>query len=278
MAERHLGLIPFSEADESEPIVERICRKLEPHLDLNRILAIARGFESDLSAPPASSESRASMAKIGVMVDQVFNLYYPENLQALSRAGAELTFINSLRDRLPEIDGLYIGGGFPEFFLEKLAANCGLRRDIADAADDGLPVYAECAGLMYLCRDICWKGQRHEMVGVIPAEVEISQRPQGHGYVVAEVAGENPFLPVGSTIVGHEFHHSKLSKANVLDFAYRIRRGRGIDGDADGVVYKNVLAAYTHLHALGTPQWAEAFVSLASQERKRSPVSALRAR
>jgi cobyrinic acid a,c-diamide synthase len=90
MAERHLGLIPFSEADESEPIVERICRKLEPHLDLNRILAIARGFESDLSAPPASSESRASMAKIGVMVDQVFNFYYPENLEALSRAGASI--------------------------------------------------------------------------------------------------------------------------------------------------------------------------------------------
>jgi cobyrinic acid a,c-diamide synthase len=180
--------------------------------------------------------------------------------------------------RLPEIDGLYIGGGFPEFFLEKLAANCGLRRDIADAADDGLPVYAECAGLMYLCRGICWKGQRHEMVGVIPAEVEISQRPQGHGYVVAEVAGENPFFPVGSTIVGHEFHHSRLFKSNGLDCAYRIRRGQGIDGDADGVVYKNVLAAYTHLHALGTPQWAESFVSVASQERKRSVVSALRDR
>jgi cobyrinic acid a,c-diamide synthase len=128
---------------------------------------------------------------------------------------------------------------------------------------------------MYLCRGICWKGQRREMVGVIPAEAEISQRPQGHGYVVAEVTGENPFLPVGLTIRGHEFHHSKLAESNGLDFAYRIRRGQGINGNADGIVHKNVFAAYTHLHALGTPQWADAFVSLASQKRKCPTVSSL---
>ena len=113
------------------------------------------------------------------------------------------------------------------------------------------------------------------MVGVIPAEVDICQRPQGHGYVVAEVTKENPFLPVGLTLRGHEFHHSKLSGSNGLDLAYRLERGRGIDGEGDAIVYKNVFAAYTHLHALGTPQWAEAFVSLAVRERKRSPVSAL---
>jgi cobyrinic acid a,c-diamide synthase len=275
MAERHLGLIPFPEADESESIAERICCKLEPHLDLDRIMAIARSAEVDFRDPPTSFESRTGLAKIGVMLDPVFNFYYPENLEALSRAGAELAFINSLRDRLPEIDGLYIGGGFPEFFLDKLEANRGLRWDIGDAVDSGLPVYAECAGLMYLCRGICWKGQRHEMVGVIPAEVEISQRPQGHGYVVAEVTGENPFLPIGLTIRGHEFHHSKLAESNGLDFAYRIRRGQGINGNADGIVHKNVFAAYTHLHALGTPQWADAFVSLASQKRNCPTVSSL---
>jgi cobyrinic acid a,c-diamide synthase len=275
--ERHLGLIPFSETQDSESIVERVCRKIEPHLDLDGVLAIAGRFKSDLAMNATSPKTSDQLARIGVMLDPVFNFYYTENLEALRRAGAELVFINSLQDRLPQIDGLYIGGGFPEFFLESLEANHGLRRDIADAVEDGLPVYAECAGLMYLCRAICWQGRWHEMVGVVPAEVEISQRPQGHGYVVAEVTGENPLFPIGSTLRGHEFHHSKLTKSNGLNFAYRIKRGQGIDGEVDGIIYKNVFAAYTHLHALGTPEWAEAFISLASRERKgQHSVSALK--
>ena len=268
LTERHLGLIPFRGSEEAESIVERIGRKLESYLDLDSILAIARRFKPDLRARSTSFRKRTGLAEIGVMLDRVFNFYYPENLEALSRAGAELIFIDSLKDRLPEIDGLYIGGGFPEFFLEELEANHGLRRDIAEAVEDGLPVYAECAGLMYLCRNISWQDQRHEMVGLIPAEVEICQRPQGHGYVMAEVSGENPLFPIGFTVRGHEFHHSKLSISNGVKFAYRIRRGQGIDGKVDGIVYKNVFAAYTHVHSLGTPNWAEAFVSLASKGRK----------
>jgi len=268
IAERHLGLVPFPESREAESVVERIGDKLEPYLDLDGILAVARRVGHPLRGGPTSVRKGTGHAKIGVMRDRVFNFYYPENLEALSRAGDELVFINSLRDRLPEIDGLYIGGGFPEFFLEELEANRGLRRDIAEAVEEGLPVYAECAGLMYLCRGIRWQDERREMVGIIPAEVEISRRPQGHGYVVAKVSGENPFFSLGTIIRGHEFHHSKLSISGGLTYAYRIRRGQGIDGTADGVIYKNVFAAYTHVHALGVPNWAEAFVSLASREGK----------
>jgi len=268
IAERHLGLIPFPESEEAESIVERIGGKLEPCLDLDGILAVARRPRPLLRARPMGLARRVGSARIGVMLDRVFNFYYPENLEALSRAGAELVFINSPRDRLPKIDGLYIGGGFPEFSLEELEANRGLRRDIAEAVEEGLPVYAECAGLMYLCRGIRWQEERREMVGIIPAEVEISRRPQGHGYVVAKVSGENPFFSLGTIIRGHEFHHSKLSISGGLTYAYRIRRGQGIDGTADGVIYKNVFAAYTHVHALGVPNWAEAFVSLASREGK----------
>jgi cobyrinic acid a,c-diamide synthase len=202
------------------------------------------------------------------MFDQVFNFYYPENLEALKEAGAELLTINSLKDRLPPIDGLYIGGGFPEFFLEELEANRALRQDIAEAVEDGLPVYAECAGLMYLCRKIHWQGQSYEMVGVIPAEVQVSEKPEGHGYVIAEIIDENPLFPTGLAIRGHEFHHSKVSIKNDVKFAYQIRRGHGIDGKRDGILYKNMFAAYTHLHSLGTPCWAEAFVSLAAREGK----------
>jgi cobyrinic acid a,c-diamide synthase len=104
------------------------------------------------------------------------------------------------------------------------------------------------------------------MIGILPAEVQLSEKPEGHGYVIAEVIGENPLFPLGLTVRGHEFHHSKVSMKNGFKFVYQIKRGHGIDGKMDGVLYKNVFATYTHLHALGTPSWAEAFVSLAAKK------------
>jgi cobyrinic acid a,c-diamide synthase len=212
-------------------------------------------------------EGRAKVVKLGVMLDDAFTFYYPENLEALAGAGAELVFIDSLHEqKLPDIDGLYIGGGFPEMFLPELEANIQLRRDIACAIENYLPVYAECAGLMYLCRAIRWRGERHEMAGVIPCEVELCQRPQGHGYTEIET-GENPFFPAGAAFWGHEFHYSRVTESDNLKFGYLIRRGQGVDGQRDGVIYKNMLATFTHLHALGVPQWAESFVSLALRSR-----------
>jgi len=285
--ERHLGLIPSSESSEAELSVERIGRKLESQLDLNKILTIARSSK----APPIPSlllkkrktkksplplgerdrvrgNARTQKVRIGIIRDHAFNFYYPENLEALVNEGAELVFINSFKDRLPEVDGLYIGGGFPEFFLKELEKNRGLRKDIAKAIEASLSVYAECAGLMYLSQKIHWQGRSYEMVGAIPAEVQVSEKPEGHGYVIAEIMDENPLFPIGLTIRGHEFHHSKVSVKKDVKFAYQIRRGHGIDGKRDGVLYKNMFAAYTHLHALGTPCWAEAFVSLAAKEGK----------
>ena len=130
----------------------------------------------------------------------------------------------------------------------------------------GMPVYAECAGLMYLCRTIIRQGKRHEMVGAIPADVELSNRPQGHGYVEVEATPENPLFDAGSVLRGHEFHHSKLIPLAALTFGYCVRRGHGVDGAMDGVCHGNVFAAYTHLHALGVPAWAERFVALAAMQ------------
>ena len=277
IAERHLGLIPSPESDEAMSLVERIGRKLEPHLDLESILAIAKGFRPPRPLPYPSGErneergGQPMKAKIGVMQDCAFNFYYPENLEALKKEGAQLLFINSFMDRLPDVDGLYFGGGFPEFFLEDLEKNRGLREDIARAIEGGLPVYAECAGLMYLCRSIHWQGKSYEMVGIIPAKVQLSEKPEGHGYVIVEVIDENPLFPVGLTLRGHEFHHSSLSLPGDLRFAYRVKRGQGIHHQLDGIVYKNLFASYVHLHALGTPEWARGFVSLASKEKRSNP-------
>jgi cobyrinic acid a,c-diamide synthase len=279
--ERHLGLIPSLESDEAESSVERIGKKTSSCFDLDRILAIAQsspvaqrfsvGGESPLSRRTVNatrtSNGQAERVKVGVLRDQAFNFYYPENVEALEDAGAEILSINSLKDRLPKVDGLYIGGGFPEFFLEELEKNWNLRKDIANAVEAGLPVYAECAGLMYLCRTISWKGRSYEMVGVIPSDVQVSKKPQGHGYVVADVVDENPLFPVGLTLRGHEFHHSNLVSSKDLHFVYRMQRGQGVSGNNDGVVYKNVFASYIHLHALGTPEWATGFVSLMRKER-----------
>jgi cobyrinic acid a,c-diamide synthase len=276
IAERHLGLIPSRESDGADQSVKRLGEKLEPYLDMEQILSISKRCKvPSSSAIPVKEQGREEgpQVKIGVIFDQVFNFYYPENLEALRQWGADLVFINSLQDQLPQVDGLYVGGGFPEFFLEKLEKNKELRQDLWRAIDQGLPVYAECAGLMYLCEKIHWQGRFYEMVGAIPAEVEISEKPEGHGYVMAEVMEENPLFPMGLTIRGHEFHHSKVSIKKSVKCAYQVRRGYGIDGQRDGILYKNIFAAYTHLHALGTPSWAEAFVSLTAKEgrlRRRS--------
>ena len=287
IAERHLGLIPSQESSEAESLIERIANKLESHLDLERILSIAQSSKAPQTpsllwkkrktkkSPLPLGErdrvrgtARTKKVRIGVIRDRAFNFYYPENLEALEKVGARLIFINSFMERLPKLDGLYIGGGFPEFFLKELEENHGLRKDIAEAVEDGLPVYAECAGLIYLCRRIYWQGRSYEMVGIIPAEVRISEKPEGHGYMVAEVNGENPIFPIGIIIRGHEFHHSSLCGPENLQFAYQIKRGRGIIGKKDGIIYKNLFASYLHLHALGTPEWAQGFVSLASKEKR----------
>lgn len=266
ITQRYLGLIPYGEEEHTVSIIDHIRRTVEARLDLDAILHIARHAPPRQSTGVSSPAPVAHIARVGVIRDRVFTFYYPENLEALCQAGAELVYIDSIRDRrLPPIDGLYIGGGFPELFMGELEANATLRQDIARAIDDGLPTYAECAGLMYLCRSIHWRDKRSEMVGTFPCEVDMRQEPVGHGYTEVEVIADNPFFPVGLKLRGHEFHHSRLTNLSNGKLAYRMRRGHGLDGIGDAMIYKNTLAAYTHLHAVGSPQWAPAFLALASR-------------
>jgi cobyrinic acid a,c-diamide synthase len=219
------------------------------------------GFEFVIARSTATKQSN-SRVTIGVLRDRAFSFYYPENLEALQKAGAELIFINSFTGSLPGLDGLYIGGGFPELYAAELESNAGLRQDIATMAREGLPIYAECAGLMYLCRAIIKDNRRYEMAGVFAADVEITGRPQGHGYMEVEVKEGNPFFRPGAVIKGHEFHYSKLTAHAALNTTFNVRRGQGIDGRTDGMAYKNTLATYLHLHALSVPGWSGDFVNL----------------
>ena len=294
--DRHLGLIPRGEGDALVPAIAAARAAVLANFDLDAILRIAgerasrgaweRGSagagesrrQGDAQYREASCKDgirntplapRLSPLAIGVVRDRAFSFYYPENLEALQDAGAELIWIDSLRDaHLPTIHALYIGGGFPEVFLRELQTNASLRAEIRTAVEQDLPVYAECGGLMYLARSITWGDQRGEMVGALPCDVVMTSQPQGHGYVELQVIGANPLFARGMILHGNEFHNSRVNLEGLQDlpglhYAYRVTRGHGMDGARDGIVYKNVLASYTHLHAYGTPEWAAALVAQA---------------
>jgi cobyrinic acid a,c-diamide synthase len=269
--DRHLGLVPRVEDDALVPAIAAAREAVLAHFDLDKILEIAKlevrdlRLEIEYTNPQSPIPNLQSPISLGILRDRAFSFYYPENLEALQDAGAELVFIDSLHDaHLPAVDALYIGGGFPEVFLRELEANASLRADIRAAIENGLPVYAECGGLMYLARSIVWRGARGEMVGALPFDVVMMDKPQGHGYVELEVVSDNPLFARGARVRGHEFHNSKVNLLGQdlagLTCAYRVTRGYGLDGARDGIVYKNVLASYTHLHTLSTPEWAPALV------------------
>jgi cobyrinic acid a,c-diamide synthase len=213
--------------------------------------------------------SRASSAslRLGIARDAAFGFYYPGDLEALRAAGAELVPFDALRDkRLPAVDALFIGGGFPETHMAALAANAEMRAAVRDAIDAGMPAYAECGGLMYLARSIEWNGRRAEMAGVLPADIVMHARPVGRGYVHLRETGRGPWPARAAGLIrAHEFHYSSVENlAPGLDFAYDVERGHGIDGRHDGILYKNLLASYAHLRDVAGHPWAARFVKFAA--------------
>ncbi|MDW7675766.1 MAG: cobyrinate a,c-diamide synthase, partial [Bacillota bacterium] len=200
--DRHLGLIPANETDKFTKTVEAIGNVIAENVDLRRLLKIASNNDS-LPNYSFSKEANSYLkgqqgskrVTIAVIRDQVFSFYYPENLRQLESEGAKLVFINSLVDTsLHQVDGLYIGGGFPELFGAGLDANKELRANILRAIYQGLPVYAECGGLMYLGRKLIYKGQEFAMVGALPYDVVMEEKPQGHGYTIMKVMEPNGFF------------------------------------------------------------------------------------
>ncbi len=265
IVERHLGLMPSNEWTATESTVETIAAAVVRQVDLDRVLALAQTAPQASIVRPPIGGTRASDVRIGIARDSAFGFYYPGDLEALAAAGAELVFFDTLRDRaLPDIDGLFIGGGFPETHMAGLEANVALRAEIRAALAAGLPAYAECGGLMYLCRRLKWKGDIHDMVGAIAADVTLHARPQGRGYVRLKETGAGPWPGEGAPreIPAHEFHHGALDAlpADAV-FAYEVLRGHGLDGRRDGLVQGNLLASFSHLRDTGLNRWAARFVA-----------------
>jgi cobyrinic acid a,c-diamide synthase len=212
--------------------------------------------------------SPKNTVRIGVLKDDAFQFYYPENLEALRHEGAELVDINAMTaEELPDLDGLYIGGGFPETSARRLADNTSFRQSVRRAAESGLPIYAECGGLIYLGESILLDGEEYPLAGVFPVRFGLHKKPQAHGYTELRAMGQNPYYRKGDKIKGHEFRYSKVLswQGNPSDLALTMERGVGFMEGRDGLVYKNVLALYTHIHALSTARWAESLVTLAQE-------------
>jgi cobyrinic acid a,c-diamide synthase len=310
--ERHMGLVPTFEhkwAQEAKTFIRDLADK---YLDLKAIVEVARGthqwtpqdeqpqvcadirfntkersaIDQDAGAELGETEAvqktmvteqqvrRSSRPRIGILRDSAFQFYYPENLTALQTAGAELVFTSPLREPdLPPVDALYIGGGFPETHAHQLSQNRSYAQQIKSCAEAGMPIYAECGGLIYLGESLALMEGTFAMTGVLPIVFGFSKRPQGHGYTIAQVDRENPFYEIGTILKGHEFHYSTVEAPDTLaaKMTFKMKRGNGIIEKRDGFCRRNVLATYTHIHALGTPQWAPALVQKAqSYQRFRS--------
>jgi len=269
---RHLGLVTVQEHGQLARVEQRLVETARDSLDLAAIGDLARSAAELEEPPPATPEViGGGPVIVGVLRDSAFTFYYPENLEALEAQGAQLRFISALEDStLPDIDALYIGGGFPETHGEALAGNRSLLDGVRRAALAGLPIYAECGGMMVLARSIRWQGQSLAMAGVLPMDMVVESRPQGHGYAEVEVDADNPFFPVGTKMRGHEFHYSRVQGEPDVHTAFAMKRGTGSFPGRDGVVIHNVLASYVHVHARSNPWWASGLVARARKMKTRS--------
>jgi cobyrinic acid a,c-diamide synthase len=280
--ERHMGLVPHQESGLAQKAISWAKQTVMDNLQLERIREIAgQAPQLDGMTPPHKRALRALdetlHPRIGFIRDQALWFYYPENLSQLENLGAELVELNALSStRFPKLDALYIGGGFPETQAQILADNTLFRNALKEEIEEGLPVYAECGGLIYLGERILLKNGNYPMVGALPIEFVFQKKPQGHGYTILETCGRNPYYPVGETLRGHEFHYSRAvftASEESLHFAFNVKRGHGIDGARDGICRKNVLGTYTHVHAAGQSGWAEGLFKAALNHKKRGQTS-----
>ena len=267
IAERHLGLVPSNEAEGARQRIDEIATHIAAQVDLDRLLVISRQAAPLQCGAAAPDAAAGPPVRIGIARDAAFGFYYPGDLDALRSAGAELVSFDALHaEHLPQVDGLFIGGVFPETHMHALAANASLRRELREAIEAGLPAYAECGGLMYLARGIEWNGRAAGMVGVIPADIVMHARPVGRGYVHLRETARSPWpqspVPAAQPIRAHEFHYSSVENlAPGVEFAYEVERGHGIDGRHDGIVHKNLLASFAHLRDVAGNPWARRFVN-----------------
>lgn len=265
LVERYLGLMPSNEDPLADKHIADISRAVEDQVNLDQVMAIA---DSALAHESTTDDSPGHIQDYGLRIafarDEAFGFYYADDLDTFSRLGVQLLPFDTLHDsRLPEADALFIGGGFPEKNMHRLSANTHMLRAVREAIENGMPAYAECGGLMYLCNSIRVDSEKCAMAGVIDADCEMHEKPAGRGYTMLQKNTRHLWTGTSRQAVpGHEFHYSTLANlAEDYDYSFEVKRGFGIDGKNDGLRYKNLLACYTHQRNTERNQWIPDFLN-----------------
>ncbi|MBF0099578.1 MAG: cobyrinate a,c-diamide synthase [Desulfobacterales bacterium] len=277
--ERHMGLLPAQEHEWASNAITISAQTIKNNVDLNRLLEIAHNSNELTSKNKTDSSSIHIQSNpsqidtqydhqliIGIAKDSAFQFYYPDNIEALEKLGAKIVYFSPLiHETIPNVDAVYIGGGFPETHAAILSNNVRMRSVFKQLVEQGMPIYAECGGLMYMGQTLVVNHIPYSMTGILPISFELKDKPQGHGYTSLQVDRDNPYFPVGTEIKGHEFRYSMVTDwhGTNSDLVCAMHRGVGIVNKRDGLVYQNVFASYTHVHALGTPCWATAIIQQA---------------
>ncbi len=255
LAMRHLGLVPVLEGKTRHEgfanRVDRIREIVEEGIDLSRIIEMARAAQPlpDVEPDLYKKNSAGEGLRIGIARDEAFNFYYRDNLEMMELAGAELVPYSPVHDRaLPHVDGIYIGGGYPELYARELSENSAMLSSLESFHQGGHPIFAECGGLMYLGREIEWEGETQEMAGLVPGKARRG-KVRVVSYVHGRLTRDCPLGRAGEAIMGHEFHHSEMIMDEGADYAIRLERGRGIKDGWDGLCRGNLVASYTHIHS-----------------------------
>jgi cobyrinic acid a,c-diamide synthase len=258
---RHLGLMM---AHESGAMAD-FGNIIEEHADLDGLISSAACAPPLKERKPTNDTIQFTRTSVGIALDDAFCFYYQDNLDLLQQAGAELVFFSPLTDPLPEVNSVYLGGGYPELHLPALASS-RCRKDLKKATDSGMPLYAECGGLMYLVKEVT-AGKTYKMCGILPAAAEMTRKIQALGYVKGKSIRNNSFLPAGQQVTGHEFHYSRIEPERDVHYALQLSRGKGIDRGYDGMVSQNAFGCYTH--AYFTRAFVNAFIDAAVKFSKR---------
>ncbi|PPD58997.1 cobyrinate a,c-diamide synthase [Dehalogenimonas etheniformans] len=273
LPERHLGLVPVAERGGGKSFLDELGDLIEEHIDLDQLLDLARKapeFTLKQNAVLFPDHPISPRCRIAVARDEAFNFYYEANIEMLRAWGAEIVNFSPVADSiLPAgTNGVYIGGGFPEVFLRELEANLSMKRAIRDAVASELPVYAECGGLMYLSQGIAdFRGNRYEMVGLLPGYCEMQNKLQRLGYTKATALKSTPIAGKGQPIRGHLFHWSKLDEPDQTVAAYQVTDPKEqLEGFVLGPE-NNLLASYLHLHFGSDPRLAQKFVESATHRK-----------
>lgn len=268
IGERHLGLTTPAETGGLDRRIAGFADAVADGVDLDAVLDVA-GRAAPLAEPARAPAAPAGFdgLRIGYLRDAAFGFYYPDDLEAFAAAGVDLVPVDALADsRLPPVDGLFIGGGFPETQLAGLQANAGFRADLRARLRAGLPCYAECGGLMYLCDSLTYRGETAEMVGLIPGRAVMHDRPQGRGHVRFTATPDHPWGAGAGDTRAHEFHYASIEGLpEGLRHARQMTRGVGLGNGRDGLVLVNTLAGFCHLRNTQDSPWIGRFLTFVAR-------------